>query len=96
VCVLAFAYFVGPLALLGVALAATGGTVALAAGGVCALVYATQAYFTMKASRVQYLPLAPLSGLLVTAAIVTGFLRFRRGGISWKGVKYSSDRFKPL
>jgi chlorobactene glucosyltransferase len=93
---LILAYFVGPFALLGVALATTNGALALAAGSMCALVYATQAFFSLKASRVQYFLLAPLSGLLVTAAFVRGFLRFRRGGITWKGVKYGSDRFKPL
>jgi chlorobactene glucosyltransferase len=95
-CVVSLAYFVGPFALLGVALATMSGALAVAAGGMCALVYATQAYFSIKASRFQYFLLAPLSGLVVTAAIATGFVRFRRGGITWKGVKYGSDRFKPL
>jgi len=96
VCVVALAYYVGPFALLGFALATGGGVLALAAGGICALVYATQSYFSLKASRLQYFLLAPLSGVLVTAAIAVGFVRFRRGGITWKGVKYGSDRFKPL
>ncbi len=95
-CVVSLAYFVGPFALLGVALATMSGALAFAAGGMCAMVYATQAYFSLKASRLQYFLLAPLSGLVVTAAIATGFVRFRRGGISWKGVKYGSDRFKAL
>jgi glycosyltransferase involved in cell wall biosynthesis len=93
---LTVAYFVGPFALLGGALATMNGGFILVAGLMCALVYAAQAFFSLKVSRVQYFLLAPLSGLLVIAAFVTGFLRFRRGGITWKGVKYASDRFKPL
>jgi len=95
-CVLTLAYFVGPFALLGVALVTMSGPVALAAGGSLALVFAVQAFFSLKASRVQYFLLAPLSGLLVIAAVATGFVRFRRGGITWKGVKYGKDPFKPL
>lgn len=90
------AYFVGPLALLGVALATTNAAFAVVAAFTCALFFATQAFFSRKVSRVQYFLLAPLSGLLVTAASVTGFVRFRRGGITWKGTRYASDRFKPL
>jgi chlorobactene glucosyltransferase len=94
--VVTLAYFVGPFALLGLALATA--NLAFAVAGVCtsALVLATQAFFSIKVSRPQYLLLAPLSGLLVTAASVTGFVRFRREGISWKGVRYAIDRFKPL
>jgi len=95
-CVVSLAYFLGPFALLVVALATNTGTLAIAAGGMCALVYTTQAFFSLKASKARYFLVAPLSGLIVMAAIATGFVRFRRGGISWKGVKYGSDRFKPL
>ena len=95
-CVLTLAYFVGPFVLLGVALATMSWAYGIAAGCTCALVYATQAFFSLKASRVAYFLLAPLSGLLVTAALATGFVRFRRGGITWKNVKYGRDRFKPL
>ena len=93
---LTLAYFLGPFALLAAAIATTDGTLAIAAGGMCALVLATQAYFSSKASRVQYFLLAPLSGLIVATALSAGFFRFRRGGITWKRVKYSSDHFKPL
>jgi len=95
-CILTLAYFVGPFALLGLAVATMNWVLALAAGLACSVVYATQGFFSLKASKVQYLLLAPLSGLLVTAAFATGFLRFRRGGITWKDVKYGSDRFKAL
>jgi chlorobactene glucosyltransferase len=95
-CVFSLAYFLGPFVLLVAALATMTGAVALVAGGMCALVFATQAFFSSKASRAQYFLVAPLSGLLAIAAIATGFVRFRRGGITWKGVKYGSDRFKPL
>ena len=94
--VVTLAYFVGPFALLGLALATASAAYALAGAFTCALVFATQAFFSLKVSRAQYFLLAPLSGLLVTAATVTGFVRFRRGGITWKGVRYGSDRFKPL
>jgi len=93
---LTLAYFVGPFALLGLALATANPAYALVGASTCAVVFAVQAYFSLKVSRAQYFLLAPLSGLLVTAATVTGFVRFRRGGITWKGVKYASDRFKPL
>jgi len=95
-CVVSLAYFVGPFALLILALSISSGPLVVAAGAMCALVFATQAFFSIKASRAQYFLVAPLSGLLVMAAIATGFVRFRRGGISWKGVKYGIDRFKPL
>lgn len=95
-CVVSLAYFFGPFALLVVAVATASVPLAVAAGGMCALVFATQAFFSLKASRLQYFLVAPLSGLLVMGAIATGFVRFRRGGISWKGVKYGIDRFKPL
>jgi chlorobactene glucosyltransferase len=94
--VVTLAYFVGPFALLGLALATSNGAFAAAGVCTCALVLATQAFFSIKVSRVQYFLLAPLSGLLVTAASVTGFVRFRRGGIIWKSVRYAIDRFKPL
>ena len=94
--VLTLAYFVGPFALLGLALATSNSALALVGGCTCAVVFAVQAYFSLKVSRPQYLFFAPLSGLLVTAATLTGFVRFRRGGITWKGVKYTIDRFKPL
>jgi chlorobactene glucosyltransferase len=94
--VLTLAYFVGPFALLGLAIATMSSAYALAAASTCALVLATQAFFSIKVSRPQYFLLAPLSGLLVSAATVTGFVRFRRGGITWKGLKYGIDRFKPL
>ena len=93
---MSLAYFFGPFALLVVAVATASVPLAVAAGGMCALVFATQAFFSLKASRLQYFLVAPLSGLLVMGAIATGFVRFRRGGISWKGVKYGIDRFKPL
>jgi chlorobactene glucosyltransferase len=95
-CVLTVAYFAGPFALLGVALATSNGAYALAGLATCALVLGTQEFFSLKVSRAQYFLLAPISGLLVTAASVTGFVKFRRGGITWKRVKYASDRFKPL
>ncbi|MDA4115043.1 MAG: glycosyltransferase [Thaumarchaeota archaeon] len=94
--VVTLAYFVGPFALLGLALATASAAYALAGALTCAVVLAVQAFFSLKVSRPQYFVLAPLSGVLVTAATVTGFVRFRRGGISWKGVRYGSDRFKPL
>jgi chlorobactene glucosyltransferase len=94
--VVTLAYFVGPFALLGLALATGSEAYGLVAACTCAVVFAMQAFFSLKVSHPQYFLLAPLSGLVVTAAIVTGFVRFRRGGISWKGVKYASDRFKPL
>jgi chlorobactene glucosyltransferase len=90
------AYFVGPFALLGLALATANWAFAIAGAFACALVLATQAFFSIKVSRTQYFLLAPLSGLLVTAASVTGFVRFRRSGITWKSVRYAIDRFKPL
>ncbi len=90
------AYFVAHFALLGLALATTSPGYALAAACTCALAFATQAFFSLKVSRAQYFLLAPLSGLLVTAASATGFVRFRRGGITWKGTQYGIDRFKPL
>jgi len=93
---LTLAYFVGPFALLGLALATANPAYALVGASTCAVVFAVQAYFSLKVSRAQYFLLAPLSGLLVMAATLTGFVRFRRGGITWKGVKYGSDRFKPL
>ena len=65
-------------------------------GFTCGVVFAVQAFFSLKVSRAQYFLLAPLSGVLVVAATVTGFVRFRRGGITWKAVRYGSDRFKPL
>jgi chlorobactene glucosyltransferase len=95
-CVLTVAYFAGPFALLGFALGTGNGWYALTGLVTCALVLGTQEFFSLKVSRAQYFLLAPVSGLLVTAASVTGFLRFRRGGITWKRVKYASDRFKPL
>jgi chlorobactene glucosyltransferase len=95
-CALTILYFILPFALLGAALATTNGVITVAAGSMCALVYATFAFFSRKASKLQYFLLAPLSGLLVTAAFATGFVRFRRGGIRWKGIRYASDRFKPL
>lgn len=95
-CVLTVAYFVGPFALLGLALATANWAYALAGLATCALVLGTQEFFSLKVSRAQYFLLAPISGLLVTAASVTGFVRFRRGGITWKRVRYASDRFKPL
>jgi chlorobactene glucosyltransferase len=95
-CVVSLLSFIGPFALLVAALATMNVTLAVAAGGICAIVFATQAFFSLKASRAQYFLVAPLSGLLVMAAIATGFVRFRRGGITWKGVRYGSDRFKPL
>ena len=94
--VLTLAYFVGPFALLGLALANASAAYALAGTFTGAVVFAVQAFFSLKVSRPQYFLLAPLSGVLVTAATVTGFVRFRRGGIIWKGVRYGSDRFKPL
>ena len=94
--VVTLAYFVGPFALLGLALATASAAYALVGACTCAVVFAVQAFFSLKVSRAQYFLLAPLSGLLVTAATVTGFVRFRRGGITWKGVRYGSDRFKPL
>jgi chlorobactene glucosyltransferase len=94
--VVTLAYFVGPFALLGLALATRSAAYSLGAACTCAVVFAMQAYFSLKVSRLQYFLLAPLSGLLVTAATVTGFVRFRRGGITWKGVKYAKDPFKPL
>ncbi len=90
------AYFVVPFALLGAALASSSAGPALLAAASCAVVYSTHAFFSIRASRVWYFPLAPVSGLLVAAAFLAGFVRFRRGGITWKGVKYASDRFKPL
>ena len=96
VCVMTLLYFVGPFALLVAALSANDAQLALGAAFMCALVLATQAYFSLKVSRAGYFLLAPLSGLLVTAALVAGFVRFRRGGIIWKNVRYASDRFKPL
>jgi hypothetical protein len=95
-CVLTAAYFAGPFVLLGLALVAGGGEYALAGLATSALVLGTQGFFALKVSRAQYFLLAPVSGLLVAAASVTGFLRFRRGGITWKRVRYASDRFKPL
>jgi chlorobactene glucosyltransferase len=95
-CALTLAYFVGPFVLLAAALAMSSWASTVAAGCMCALVYATQAFFSLKGARVQYFLLAPLSGLVVTAAFATGFVRFRRGGIAWKGVKYASDRFRAL
>ena len=95
-CVLTVAYFAGPFALLGLALATANGAYALGGLVACALVLGTQGFFSLKVSRAQYFLLAPISGLLVTAASVTGFVKFRRGGITWKRVKYASDRFKPL
>jgi chlorobactene glucosyltransferase len=95
-CALTLAYFVLPFALLGVALATANGALIVGAGLMCALVYATQAFFALKASRLQYFLLAPLSGVLVTVAFAMGFVKFRRGGITWKSLKYASDRFKPL
>ncbi len=94
--VLILAYFVGPFALLAAALLTRDWSLAIAAGCICTLVYATQVFFSFKTSKLQYFLLAPLSGLLLTAAFVTGFARFRRGGITWKAVKYAIDRFKPL
>jgi chlorobactene glucosyltransferase len=94
--VVTLAYFVGPFALLELALATANGAIAVAGASACALVFATQAFFSIKVSRAQYFLLAPISGLLVTAASATGFVRFRRGGITWKSVKYAIDRFKPL
>lgn len=95
-CVLTLSYFVGPFALLGVGLAVS--SAALTAAGVltCAAVYAMDALFARKSSRLLYFVLAPLSGIIVTAAFATGFVRFRRGGISWKGERYGRDGFKPL
>jgi cellulose synthase/poly-beta-1,6-N-acetylglucosamine synthase-like glycosyltransferase len=95
-CVLTLTYFVGPFALLGAGLAASSGALVVAGAFTCATAYAMDALFTLKSSRLAYFLLAPLSGLLVTAAFATGFVRFRRGGITWKGVKYGRDRFKPL
>lgn len=95
-CTLTLAYFVGPFALLAAGLSESGVALAVAATCACALVFATDAFFSRKASRLGYFLLAPLSGLLVTAAFAAGFLRFRRGGITWKGVKYGRDSFKPL
>jgi chlorobactene glucosyltransferase len=95
-CWLTLVYFVGPFVLLGAAIATASWGLAIVAGCLCALVYAVQAVFSLKASRVQYFLLSPLSGLLVTAAFTAGFLRFRRGGITWKGVKYGRDRFRSL
>ncbi len=91
-----FAYFVGPFALLGLALATMNAVYGIVAACTCALAVVTQAFFSHKVSRLRYFLLAPLSGVLVTAASVTGFVRFRRGGITWKGTRYASDRFKPL
>ncbi|HVC27714.1 MAG TPA: glycosyltransferase family 2 protein [Nitrososphaerales archaeon] len=94
--VVTLAYFVGPFALLGLAIATMNSAYAIVAACTCGLVLATQAFFSLKVSRARYLLLAPLSGLLVTAASATGFFRFRRGGITWKGTRYGIDRFKPL
>jgi chlorobactene glucosyltransferase len=94
--VVTLAYFVGPFALLGLALATTNWAFAVVGALSCVLVLATQAFFSIKVSRAQYFLLAPLSGLVVTAASVAGFVRFRRGGIIWKSVRYGIDRFKPL
>jgi hypothetical protein len=95
-CALTLAYFVGPFALLGAGLAASSAAVALGGACMCAAVYAMDALFARKSSWLGYFLLAPLSGVVVTAAFATGFVRFRRGGITWKGVKYGRDRFKPL
>jgi chlorobactene glucosyltransferase len=95
-CTLTLVYFVGPLALLAAAIATMSVPLALAAGCVCVLLFGTHAFFSVKTSRIAYFILAPLSGLLVTAGFLTGFVRFRRGGITWKDVKYGIDRFKPL
>lgn len=94
--VLTLAYFVGPFTLLALGFGRANGAYALVGASTCAVVFAVQAYFSLKVSRAQYFLLAPVSGLLVLAATVTGFVRFRRGGITWKGVKYGSDLFKPL
>jgi chlorobactene glucosyltransferase len=96
VCVMSLLYFVGPFALLGAALLTSDETLAIAAAFMSALVLATQAYFSLKVSRAGYFLLAPLSGVVVTAALVAGFVLFRRGGIVWKNVRYASDRFKHL
>ena len=95
-CVLTTAYFVGPFALLAFALATASWGLASVAGMMCAVVYATQVFFSLKSSRLKYFILAPISGVIVTAAFATGFVKFRRGGITWKNVKYASDRFKSL
>ncbi len=95
-CGLTLAYFAGPFALLTAGLAASSGALALAGAVACAMVYATDAVFALRSSRLSYFVLAPLSGLLVTASFATGFVRFRSGGITWKGVRYGSDRFRPL
>jgi hypothetical protein len=94
--VLTVVYFLGPFALLGAALATGNGAYALVAGGMCVLVLATQAFFSLKVSRLQYFLLAPISGLLVTAASMAGFVRFRQRGITWKGIRYKLDPFKQL
>jgi chlorobactene glucosyltransferase len=95
-CALTLAFYVVPFALLGAGLAFSGRALAVAGGFTCALVFATQGFFSLKGSRPWYLVLAPLSGLLVAAAFSTGFVRFRRGGITWKSVRYRIGRFKPL
>ncbi len=95
-CLLTLAYFVGPFALLAGGMLTSSASQTIAGACLCALVYTTDALFARKSSRLSYFLLAPLSGLLVTAAFATGFVRFRRGGITWKGVKYGRDRFKPL
>jgi len=94
--VLTLAYFVGPFALLAAALEAGDFWVGLTAAVATATVFATLAFFSARTSRVWYFLLAPLAGLIVLAALVVGFVRFRRSGITWKGVRYASDRFKPL
>lgn len=95
-CILTLAFFLLPFLLLASAVVTANRDLAAASGLICTIVYGTQVFFASKASKIQYFLLAPLSGLLVTAAFLSGFLRFRRDGITWKHVKYASDRFKHL
>jgi chlorobactene glucosyltransferase len=95
-CILTLLYFAGPFLLLAVSIALGNATAALGAAVMCGVVYATMAFFSLKWSHVQYFLLAPISGLVTTAAFATGFLRFRRGGITWKRLRYARGPFKGL
>jgi chlorobactene glucosyltransferase len=83
-------FFTAPLLVLAAGLLA-GSSVTAYAGAIASLVsFGTTFVFYRKYSHVVYFVLTPVAGLLMVAAFISGFVKFRRSGIQWKDNTYNS------